>query len=113
MIEEKIHEECGVFGVYSPTNYGVARDVYYGLYALQHRGQESCGIVVNVTPIETEFEGQVVLEFSNTTTLPAKIYAGEGACQFLFFKGNTVCETSYKDRNGKYQNQTGITLPKV
>ena len=72
-----------------------------------------CGIVVNVTPIEPEFEGQVVLEFSNTTTLPAKIYAGEGACQFLFFKGNTVCETSYKDRNGKYQNQTGITLPKV
>lgn len=72
-----------------------------------------CGIVVNVTPIEPEFEGQVVLEFSNTTTLPAKIYAGEGACQFLFFKGNTVCETSYKDRGGKYQNQTGITLPKV
>lgn len=72
-----------------------------------------CGIVVNVTPIEPEFEGQVVLEFSNTTTLPAKIYAGEGACQFVFFKGNTVCETSYKDRNGKYQNQTGITLPKV
>lgn len=72
-----------------------------------------CGIVINVTPIEPEFEGQVVLEFSNTTNLPAKIYANEGACQFLFFKADTVCETSYKDRSGKYQNQTGITLPKV
>ena len=60
-----------------------------------------------------EVEGQVVLEFSNTTNLPAKIYANEGACQFLFFKADTVCETSYKDRSGKYQNQTGITLPKV
>lgn len=72
-----------------------------------------CGIVINVTPIEPEFEGQVVLEFSNTTTLPAKIYAGEGACQFVFFKADKLCKTSYKDRNGKYQGQTGITLPKV
>ena len=72
-----------------------------------------CGIVINVTPIEPEFEGQVVLEFSNTTNLPAKIYANEGACQFLLFKADTVCETSYKDRSGKYQHQTGITLPKV
>ena len=72
-----------------------------------------CGIVINVTPIEPEFEGQVVLEFSNTTNLPAKIYANEGACQFLFFKADTTCETSYKDRSGKYQHQTGITLPKV
>lgn len=72
-----------------------------------------CGIVVNVTPIEPEFEGQVVLEFSNTTNLPAKIYAGEGACQFVFFKADNVCETSYADRNGKYQKQTGVQLPKV
>ena len=72
-----------------------------------------CGIVINVTPIEPEFEGQVVLEFSNTTTLPAKIYAGEGACQFVFFQADKMCETSYKDRSGKYQGQTGITLPKV
>jgi len=72
-----------------------------------------CGIVINVTPIEPEFEGQVVLEFSNTTNLPAKIYAGEGACQFVFFKADKVCETSYKDRNGKYQGQTGIQLPKI
>ena len=72
-----------------------------------------CGIVVNVTPIEPEFEGQVVLEFSNTTNLPAKIYANEGACQFVFFKADKICETSYADRSGKYQGQTGITLPKV
>ena len=72
-----------------------------------------CGIVVNVTPIEPEFEGQVVLEFSNTTNLPAKIYANEGACQFVFFKADKTCETSYADRSGKYQGQTGITLPKV
>ena len=72
-----------------------------------------CGIVVNVTPIEPEFEGQVVLEFSNTTNLPAKLYAGEGACQFVFFKADLICETSYEDRNGKYQGQTGITLPKM
>lgn len=72
-----------------------------------------CGIVVNVTPIEPEFKGQVVLEFSNTTNLPAKIYANEGACQFLFFKADNICETSYNDRAGKYQNQKGIVLPKV
>lgn len=72
-----------------------------------------CGIVINVTPIEPEFEGQVVLEFSNTTNLPAKIYANEGACQFVFFKATELCETSYADRGGKYQSQTGIQLPKV
>ncbi len=72
-----------------------------------------CGIIVNVTPLEPEWEGHVTLEFSNTTPLPAKIYANEGACQFLFLKANEVCKTSYKDRNGKYQNQTGVTVPKV
>jgi dCTP deaminase len=72
-----------------------------------------CGIIVNVTPLEPEWEGHVTLEFSNTTPLPAKIYAGEGACQFLFLKGGEVCKTSYKDRNGKYQGQTGVTMPKV
>jgi dCTP deaminase len=72
-----------------------------------------CGVVVNVTPIEPEFVGQVVLEFSNTTNLPVKIYANEGACQFVFFKADVVCKTSYADRNGKYQGQKGITLPKV
>ena len=72
-----------------------------------------CGVVVNVTPIEPEFEGQVVLEFSNTTTLPVKIYANEGACQFVFFKADKICKTSYSDRNGKYQGQKGITFAKI
>ena len=72
-----------------------------------------CGIIVNVTPLEPEWEGHVTLEFSNTTTLPAKIYANEGVAQMLFFTGDEVCETSYKDRGGKYQGQTGVTLPKT
>jgi dCTP deaminase len=72
-----------------------------------------CGIIVNVTPLEPEWEGHVTLEFSNTTPLPAKIYANEGACQFLFLKGNEPCETSYKDKAGKYMGQRGVTLPKL
>ncbi|MDM8546846.1 dCTP deaminase [Candidatus Venteria ishoeyi] len=72
-----------------------------------------CGIIVNVTPLEPEWEGHVTLEFSNTTPLPAKIYAGEGVAQMLFLGADEVCETSYKDRHGKYQGQTGVTLPKA
>lgn len=72
-----------------------------------------CGIIVNVTPLEPEWEGHVTLEFSNTTPLPAKIYANEGACQFLFLKGDQPCETSYRDRDGKYMGQQGVTLPKI
>ena len=72
-----------------------------------------CGIIVNVTPLEPGWEGHVTLEFSNTTPLPAKIYANEGICQFLFFKGNEPCEVTYKDRAGKYMKQKGITLPKI
>ena len=72
-----------------------------------------CGIIVNVTPLEPEWEGHVTLEFSNTTPLPAKIYANEGAAQFLFFKGDEVCEKSYSEREGKYMNQKGVTLPKL
>lgn len=72
-----------------------------------------CGIIVNVTPLEPGWEGHVTLEFSNTTPLPAKIYAFEGACQFLFFKGDKPCEVAYDKRNGKYMGQTGVTLPKV
>ena len=71
------------------------------------------GIIVNVTPIESEFFGTVTLEFSNTTPLPAKIYANEGVAQFLFLKGDQSPETSYADRKGKYMGQTGVTLPKV
>ncbi|MDG0995956.1 MAG: dCTP deaminase [Gammaproteobacteria bacterium] len=72
-----------------------------------------CGIIVNVTPLEPEWEGHVTLEFSNTTPLPAKIYANEGVAQMIFFESDEPCETSYKDRDGKYQGQTGVTLPKT
>jgi len=72
-----------------------------------------CGIIVNVTPLEPEWEGHVTLEFSNTTTLPAKIYAGEGVAQFLFFESDEICETSYRDKKGKYQGQTGVTVPRL
>jgi dCTP deaminase len=72
-----------------------------------------CGIIVNVTPFEPEWEGFVTLEISNTTPLPAKIYANEGLCQILFFQGDEPCEVSYKDKAGKYQNQKGIVLPKL
>jgi dCTP deaminase len=73
----------------------------------------NCGIIVNVTPLEPEWEGHVTLEFSNTTPLPAKIYANEGVAQVIFFEADEVCETSYKDRGGKYQGQKGVTLPKI
>ena len=74
---------------------------------------KNCGIIVNVTPLEPEWEGHVTLEFSNTTTLPAKIYANEGVAQMLFFESDEICETSYADRGGKYQGQRGVTLPKA
>jgi dCTP deaminase len=72
-----------------------------------------CGIIVNVTPLEPEWEGHVTLEFSNTTPLPAKVYANEGVCQFLFLKGADAPETSYADRQGKYMGQRGVTLPRL
>ena len=72
-----------------------------------------CGIIVNVTPLEPGWEGHVTLEFSNTTPLPAKIYAGEGACQFIFLAATKKCDISYRARNGKYMGQKGVTLPKV
>jgi dCTP deaminase len=72
-----------------------------------------CGIIVNVTPLEPSWEGNVTLEFSNTTPLPAKIYANEGAAQFIFLKGNEKPDITYADRNGKYMKQSGVTLPKI
>jgi dCTP deaminase len=72
-----------------------------------------CGIIVNVTPFEPEWEGHVTLEISNTTPLPAKIYANEGLAQVVFFLASEVCETSYADRAGKYMRQTGITIPRM
>ena len=72
-----------------------------------------CGIIVNVTPLEPSWEGYVTLEFSNTTPLPAKIYANEGVAQFIFLKGNEKPDITYADRNGKYMKQSGVTLPKI
>ncbi len=72
-----------------------------------------CGLIVNVTPLEPGWEGHVTLEISNTTPLPAKVYANEGLCQFLFFKGSSACEVNYADRAGKYMGQTGVTLPRT
>ena len=72
-----------------------------------------CGLIVNVTPLEPGWEGHVTLEISNTTPLPARVYANEGIAQFLFFKGSSACEVSYADRAGKYLGQRGVTLPKL
>jgi dCTP deaminase len=103
-----------------PNSFALARTIEYFriprdtlVICLGKSTYARCGIIVNVTPLEPEWEGHVTLEFSNTTPLPAKIYANEGVCQFLFFKGEGVCETSYKDRAGKYMGQEGVTLPKM
>jgi len=103
-----------------PNSFALARTVEYFriprnvlTICLGKSTYARCGIIVNVTPFEPEWEGFVTLEFSNTTPLPAKIYANEGIAQVLFFESDEVCETSYKDRGGKYQGQTGVTLPKT
>ena len=106
--------------VIPPNSFALARTVEYFriprnvlTVCLGKSTYARCGIIVNVTPLEPEWEGHVTLEFSNTTTLPAKIYANEGVAQMLFFESDEVCETSYADRGGKYQGQTGVTLPKT
>jgi dCTP deaminase len=103
-----------------PNSFALARTVEYFriprsvlTVCLGKSTYARCGIIVNVTPLEPEWEGHVTLEFSNTTTLPAKIYANEGVAQMLFFEADEICETSYGDRGGKYQGQTGVTLPKT
>jgi dCTP deaminase len=103
-----------------PNSFALARTVEYFrvprdvlVICLGKSTYARCGIIVNVTPLEPGWEGHVTLEFSNTTPLPAKIYANEGACQFLFLQGNEPCETSYADRAGKYMGQRGVTLPKL
>lgn len=103
-----------------PNSFALARTVEYFriprdvlVICLGKSTYARCGIIVNVTPLEPEWEGHVTLEFSNTTPLPARIYANEGACQFLFLKSDQPCETSYRDRAGKYMNQTGVTLPRI
>lgn len=104
---QRIREIKGDHDVYCLTvpeagNFALAAGVFVS----------NCGIIVNVTPLEPEWEGHVTLEFSNTTPLPAKVYANEGVAQILFLESNEVCETSYKDRGGKYQGQRGVTLPR-
>jgi dCTP deaminase len=103
-----------------PNSFALARTVEYFriprqvlTLCLGKSTYARCGIIVNVTPLEPEWEGHVTLEFSNTTSLPAKIYANEGVAQFIFLESDEVCQTSYKDRAGKYQGQKGVTLPKT
>jgi dCTP deaminase len=103
-----------------PNSFALARTVEYFkmprdvlAICLGKSTYARCGIIVNVTPFEPEFEGHITIEISNTTPLPAKIYANEGIAQVIFFEGDEPCETTYKDRKGKYQSQTGITLPKI
>jgi dCTP deaminase len=103
-----------------PNSFALARTIEYFrvprdvlVICLGKSTYARCGIIVNVTPLEPEWEGHVTLEFSNTTPLPAKIYANEGACQFLFLKGDSPCEVSYADRAGKYMRQQGVTLPRL
>ncbi len=103
-----------------PNSFALARTVEYFriprdvlTVCLGKSTYARCGIIVNVTPFEPEWEGNVTLEISNTTPLPAKIYAHEGIAQVLFFQSDEVCEVSYKDKKGKYQAQTGLTLPRM
>jgi len=106
--------------VIPPNSFALARTIEYFriprsvlTVCLGKSTYARCGIIVNVTPFEPEWEGHVTLEFSNTTPLPAKIYANEGVAQVLFFESDEECEISYKDRAGKYQGQKGVTLPKT
>lgn len=103
-----------------PNSFALARTVEYFriprnvlTICLGKSTYARCGIIVNVTPLEPEWEGHVTLEFSNTTPLPAKIYANEGVAQVLFLESDEICEISYRDRGGKYQGQLGVTLPKA
>jgi dCTP deaminase len=106
--------------VIPPNSFALARTVEYFriprnviVVCLGKSSYARCGIIVNVTPLEPEWEGIVTLEVSNTTPLPAKIHADEGVAQMLFFESDEPCETSYADRRGKYQGQQGLTLPKL
>ena len=112
----KKSKEC----IIPPNSFALARTIEYFkipedvlVICLGKSTYARCGIIVNVTPLEPGWEGHVTLEFSNTTPLPAKIYANEGVAQMLFFESDEDCEVSYKDRGGKYQGQKGVTLPKA
>ena len=111
-----VDKEC----IIPPNSFALARTVEYFriprstvTVCVGKSTYARCGIIVNVTPFEPEWEGYVTLEISNTTPLPAKIYSNEGLCRVLFFESDEECETSYADKKGKYQSQTGITLPRM
>jgi dCTP deaminase len=116
--EKSFVDYSGEVCVIPPNSFALARTVEYFkiprsvlTICLGKSTYARCGIIVNVTPLEPEWEGHVTLEFSNTTPLPAKIYANEGVAQFIFLESDQICETSYADRAGKYQKQQGVTLP--
>lgn len=118
--EKSFVDHKGPFCIIPPNSFALARTVEYfkvprdlHVICLGKSTYARCGIIINVTPLEPEWEGYVTLEISNTTNLPAKIYANEGIAQVLFLKANQVCNTSYKDRGGKYMGQVGVTPPKV
>jgi len=118
--EKSFVDFSGNICIIPPNSFALARTVEYFriprdvlVLCLGKSTYARCGIIVNVTPLEPEWEGHVTLEFSNTTPLPAKIYANEGVAQVIFFQSDEACETSYKDRGGKYQGQRGVTVPKV
>ncbi|MAU27786.1 MAG: dCTP deaminase [Pelagibacterales bacterium] len=118
--EESFIERKAESCIIPPNSFVLARTVEYFkiprdvlVICLGKSTYARCGIIVNVTPLEPEWEGHVTLEFSNTTPLPARVYANEGACQFLFLKGDIACDISYLERSGKYMGQRGVTLPKL
>lgn len=126
IVDPKVFDESSFVDVTSdvciipPNSFALARTVEYFriprdvlTICLGKSTYARCGIIVNVTPLEPEWEGHVTLEFSNTTPLPAKIYANEGVAQMIFLGADDVCSVSYKDRSGKYQSQTGVTLPRT
>lgn len=111
---------CGEVCIVPPNSFALARTIEYFriprdvlAICLGKSTYARCGIIVNVTPFEPEFEGHITIEISNTTPLPAKIYANEGIAQVLFLQGDKPCATSYADKKGKYQKQKGITLPRI
>lgn len=118
--ERSLSDVEGDFCVIPPNSFALASTIEYFkiprdvlTICLGKSTYARCGIIVNVTPLEPEWEGRVTLEFSNTTNLPAKIYANEGVAQMIFLQSDEACEESYADRKGKYQGQVGVTLPKA
>ncbi|HEX9397267.1 MAG TPA: dCTP deaminase [Burkholderiales bacterium] len=118
--EKNFVEFSGPVCIIPPNSFALARTVEYFriprnvlTICLGKSTYARCGIIVNVTPLEPEWEGHVTLEFSNTTPLPARVYANEGVAQVIFLESDEVCEISYRDRRGKYQGQKGVTLPRI